>query len=258
MDADLAASPPEPQARGRGECGGGRDRARMVIAELVIMRHGESLANVAYQAAIAAGRAETGLTGPDAEVDLSPQGRQEAAGVGSWLAALPAGRRPQVVRCSPYRRAWRTWQIAADASGVSLPEAVIDDRLTDRLMGELSLMRSVEVDQRFPAERDRRRAAGPYHYQPPGGESYAHMHDRIAALVADLHVHYPGQRVLAVAHNAVILLVRMIADGLTWTDVAELARRQPLGNASVSRFEAITSGLRTTTWNQPTGQRPDA
>src|SRR3954471_7592618 len=146
-----------------------------VVAELILVRHGQSLANVAFPAADAAGLMEAEVSGKDAAVPLTEAGEQQAAAVGRWLAGLPPADRPEVVNTSPLLRARETWRIAAATSGLELPPPTTDDRLVDRLMGDLELMTRAAVKAQFPAEAARRAAAGEYRYAPPGGESFADM-----------------------------------------------------------------------------------
>ena len=79
-----------------------------VVAELVLIRHGLSASNVAFPAADAKGLLESGLTGRDADVELTETGRRQAEAVGKWLAGLPEDQRPEVVITSPYLRARET------------------------------------------------------------------------------------------------------------------------------------------------------
>ncbi|MFC7484717.1 phosphoglycerate mutase family protein [Luedemannella flava] len=81
----------------------------MVMAELTVVRHGQSEANLAFAAAEAAGRLDSGVVGRDVDVPLSPLGRAQALAVGRRLAGMRPSQRPQVVVCSPYRRAGQTW-----------------------------------------------------------------------------------------------------------------------------------------------------
>src|ERR1700754_2833279 len=118
-----------------------------VVAELVLVRHGQSLANVAFPAADARGLLEAEISGRDAEVPLTPLGVTQAEAVGHWLTKLPAGEVPQVVITSPYLRARETWRIAAETSGLDFPEPTTDDRLVDRLLGDLEMMTRAAVAQ---------------------------------------------------------------------------------------------------------------
>jgi broad specificity phosphatase PhoE len=221
-----------------------------VVAELILIRHGQSVANVAVPAADARGLPESGLSGRDADVALSELGAQQAAAVGGWLAALPVGDRPQVVVTSPYLRARETWRIAAEASGLDLPPPVTDDRLVDRLMGELELLTRAAVTERFPAEAARRAAAGEHHYTPPGGESFADIAARLGAFLDDLNRDHPGERVVVVAHDAVVLMMRAVIEQLTWDQVLDAERTAgSVRNASITRFTAVGEHLELERYN---------
>lgn len=66
--------------------------------------------------------------GPDAERALRPRGRDDAAAAGAWLRV--GGRIPELVLCSPARRARQTWQYASQALGpAGGPEVRVDQRL---------------------------------------------------------------------------------------------------------------------------------
>jgi broad specificity phosphatase PhoE len=206
-----------------------------VVAELILVRHGQSLANVAVPAANAAGSMEAEVSGRDAEVPLTPLGEEQAAAVGRWLAAAAAA--PEVVITSPYLRARETWRIAAATSGLRLPEPTTDDRLVDRLMGDLELMTAAAVAAQFPEEAARREAAGEYRYAPPGGEAFADVEVRLGSFLADLNHDHAGKRALVVAHDAVVLMMRAVIESLTWDQVVKMERAAgSVRNASISRF----------------------
>ncbi|MEV4756030.1 histidine phosphatase family protein [Micromonospora sp. NPDC049559] len=209
------------------------------VAELTIVRHGQSTANAAFADAQARGLADHGVTGRDADIELSPLGWQQATHLGRWLATRPAGQRPDHIVCSPYVRARQTWTRVAEtaaAQGVSYPEARVDDRLCDRLMGDLELMTPAMIAQRFPAEAARLAADGPYAYLPPGGETFDDVAARVRAVLADLNAHHPGERVLIVAHDAVVVTVRHILDGLPFTDLDAILAATPIANTSLTRY----------------------
>src|SRR4051794_18912242 len=121
-----------------------------VVAELILIRHGQSAANVAFPRADEQGLLESGLSGRDTDVELTELGVEQARAIGDWLASLPAGELPEVVITSPYLRARETWRIAAAASGLRLPSPSTDDRLVDRLTGELEMLTRAAIRQRFP------------------------------------------------------------------------------------------------------------
>ena len=214
-----------------------------VVAELTVVRHGESTSNVAFPRADAQRLLESGLTGRDTDVELSDLGREQAAALGRWLAGLPDERRPEVVVTSPYLRARETWRIAAEASGLALPAPTTDDRLVDRLMGDLEMMTAAAVEQRFPTEAGRRAEAGVYAYVPPNGESFGHIAERLTSFLDDLNRDHAGRRVIVVAHDAVVLMMRAVIENLDWDAVAEVEAAGRVLNASVTRFDGSSGRL---------------
>ena len=233
------------------------------VAELTVARHGQSVANVAFAAAQTAGIRDCGVTGPDADVELSPLGRAQAEALGCWLAGLPAARRPEVVVCSPYVRAQQTLQCATDTAGdlgVRLPTAIVDARACDRLMGELELLTPALIAERFPAEAARRRDAGEFAYRPPGGESFGDIAVRLGAVMHDLHAQHAGRRVFLIAHDAVVLMLRYVIERLTFDDLATIMQGGPVANASLTRFDGSSGRLALVQYNAVdhlTDQTPD-
>lgn len=221
-----------------------------VVAELLLVRHGQSLANVAIPAADAEELLEAEVSGRDAEVPLTELGMRQAAALGEWLGRLPENDRPQVVITSPYLRARETWRIAAEKSGVDLPAPATDDRLVDRLLGDLEMLTRAAVAQRFPDEAQRRADAGEYRYTPPGGEAFADIEVRLGSFLDDLNRDHAGERVIVVAHDAVVLMMRAVIEQLDWDGV--LAAERAAGNvrnASLSRFVEVDGRLELAFYN---------
>jgi probable phosphoglycerate mutase len=214
-----------------------------VVGELILIRHGQSAANVAFPKADAGGLLESGLTGRDTDVELTDLGREQAKAIGHWLATLPADRLPQVVITSPYHRARETWRIAAETSGLDLPAPTTDDRLVDRLLGDLEMLTRAAIADRFPDESGRWKAAGEYQYRPPGGETFGDIAERLSSFLADLNRDHAGERVVVVAHDAVVLTMRSVIEGLTWDQVAAVAATGHVLNASITRFDGSSGHL---------------
>jgi probable phosphoglycerate mutase len=215
-----------------------------MVTELILVRHGQSLANVAFPAADAEGLLEVEISGRDAEVPLTEIGKAQAAAVGAWLAALPADQRPEVVITSPYLRARETWRLAAETSNLETPAPRTDDRLVDRLMGDLELMTRAAVARNFPDEAARRQAAGEFDYAPPGGESFADIAVRLRSFLDDVRRDHAGQRVIVVAHDAVVLMMRAVIEELSWDQVLAVeAAAGSVRNASISRFDGSSGQL---------------
>src|SRR6476620_8020786 len=211
----------------------------MGATELWLVRHGESVGNVAASQAGAAGAdlIQVGLR--DADVALTPTGQAQAAALGTWLAGLPTQVAPQAVWSSPYLRAVQTAEIAVHGGGVPL-RMRIDERLRDRELGILDLLTSSGVQNLFPAEAQRRAWLGKFYYRPPGGESWADMALRVRSLLLDLERPEVPPRVLVACHDAMILIFRYVCEGMREADLLAVARSGSIRNASFFRRDRPT------------------
>ncbi|MBD7995634.1 histidine phosphatase family protein [Arthrobacter sp. Sa2CUA1] len=202
----------------------------MGATELILIRHGESAGNVAATRAQQNGAEviDVGLRDPD--VPLSDAGAQQAQALGQWLAGLPEAERPDSVWCSPYLRARQTAELAG------LAPNRVDERLRDRELGILDLLTARGVAARYPAEAERKQWLGKFAYRPPGGESWADVALRLRSLLRDLDDSEDGRRVAVVCHDAVILLLRYVCEGLSEADLLEIAATSSVRNGSVTRL----------------------
>ncbi|GLW63331.1 phosphoglycerate mutase [Actinomadura rubrobrunea] len=218
------------------------------LEELILTRHGESAGNAAYRAARAAGAEEAGIPERDADIPLTETGRRQAAALGRWLAKLPDDERPTKVVASPYLRAQDTARIALAQThfGPDEPGGLrieVDERLRDREQGVLEGLTSLGVERRHPQEAARLRRLGKFYYRPPGGESWADLALRLRSFYRDLELSSPGERVLIVAHDAVVVTTRYIIEGLSEQEIMEI-EKEPIGNCSVSRWRRREDALR--------------
>jgi len=204
------------------------------VIELLLVRHGESQGNVAATLAHQSGAHVINVSARDADVELSATGREQALALGRLLRGFPEDGRA-AVWSSPYLRARQTAELAVHTGGWKT-EVLLDERLRDRELGILDMLTSAGVEARLPQEAERRRWLGKFYYRPPGGESWADVVLRLRSLIADLDRLYAGQRVLLVSHDAVILLIRYILEGLTERELLDIAATTAILNASVSRF----------------------
>lgn len=238
---------------------GGAEREhpeRAGVRELVLVRHGESVGNVAAAEAERAGLEVIALETRDADTPLSPLGAEQAAALGAWLRAQGGNDAPDVVWCSPYVRALQTAVIALQSAGSTLTVRQ-DERLRDRELGILDLLTSTGVAARYPDEDARRHHLGKFYYRPPGGESWADLTLRVRSFLGDLDRAEPGRCVLVVAHDAVISTVRYVCEALSEQEVLDLARRWPVRNAAVSRLVRRPTGWVATVVNDDAHLRRD-
>jgi broad specificity phosphatase PhoE len=207
--------------------------------QLVLVRHGESRANVADAQARERGADRLELDARDADVELTDEGQRQADAVGTWLAAAEESVRPTVVLSSPYRRAAATAERAL--RGLDL-EVLYDERLRERSLGAFDGLTGAGIQTEYPDEAERRGKLGKFYYQPPSGESWADVVLRVRSLLADLREACDGATVWLFTHQAVIMSFRYALEGLTEQELLEIDRRERLGNASMTRYQRGPSG----------------
>jgi broad specificity phosphatase PhoE len=218
-----------------------RSRWRTGPSSITLVRHAESIGNVADSAAHRNDGETLDLDLRDADVPLSDTGREQAAALGRWLGRC-LGRRPghgrggafpDAVVTSPYLRAAETARIAFDGRPVPLDQ---DERLRERDLGLFDGLTGRGIRTRYPEEAVRRSRLGKFYYQPPSGESWVDVVLRVRSLMRDLE-HLDGADVWLVTHQAVIMAHRFVLEGLDERTLLELGRDQPLPNVSMTLYE---------------------
>jgi broad specificity phosphatase PhoE len=204
-----------------------------------LVRHGESMGNVADAAAHEAGSGRLELDVRDPDVPLSDSGRDQAEALGRWLAALPEGERPTAALSSPFTRALQTAELATAKLGLDLSA---DERLRERDFGAFDGMTGEGIRKEYPAEAERRDLLGKFYYRPPGGESWADVALRVRSLLSTEALRHDGERLLLVAHQAVIMVFRYVLEGLTEQELLAVDQEEQVANASVTRYETGADG----------------
>jgi broad specificity phosphatase PhoE len=217
----------------------------MTVRRLWLIRHGESEGNVAASRAEQAGAATIDLEARDADVALSPRGREQARALRTWLEPLEES----IDECwvSPYRRARQTLELAFE-DAPELPATLIDERLRDRELGILDLLTARGVQERHPEEAARRRHLGKFYHRPPGGESWADVALRLRSFLDDALAR-PADTALLVAHDAVVMLVLYVLLRLDEAELLEFAAGNTVRNASVTELVRDGSAWRLQTFS---------
>jgi broad specificity phosphatase PhoE len=197
------------------------------------------MGNVADARAQRAGAGRLELDVRDPDVPLSETGCGQATALGSYLADLPADERPTAVLSSPFARALTTAELAAGPLGLPVRT---DERLRERDFGAFDGMTGAGIRQQHPDEAGRRDLLGKFYYRPPGGESWADVALRIRSLLATEALRHDGERLLVVAHQAVIMVFRYVLEELTEQELLAVDRDEQVANASVTRYETGADG----------------
>ena len=201
---------------------------------LTLVRHAESLGNVADRAAREAGADRLELDVRDADVDLSDNGARQAESLGRWFTSVASDSRPDVIISSPYQRAHRTALITLGDSGV---EVTVDERLRERDLGLFDGLTGQGIRSGYAEEAARRKKLGKFYYQPPYGESWADVVLRVRSLLADLRTGFGGARIWMFTHQAVIMSFRYVLEGMDETRLLEIDSEVTIGNVSLTTYE---------------------
>ena len=202
-------------------------------ASITLVRHGESIGNLADTRAQEVEAEVLDLDDRDADVALSPRGREQAAAIGrGWMSA--SRRVPDVVISSPYRRAAETAERALARTPLTI---AYDERLRERDLGLFDGLTGRGIRARYPEEAERRKRLGKFYYQPPSGESWCDVVLRMRTLLRDLES-LDGAHVWLVTHQAVIMSCSLRARG---ADRAGRAGHRPQHPGA----ERLADGLRT-------------
>lgn len=211
----------------------------MAITELWLVRHGESVGNLAATAAAAQRAHVVEVEARDADVQLSATGLAQAEALGAWLGA--SAEHPTVAFSSPYVRAEQTLLQAINRAGITLP-TVVDERLRDRELGILDMLTHYGIAARFPEEAKRRAWHGKFYYRPPGGESWVDVAFRVRSFLTDLGSRGIDGPVLIVAHDAVIMLFLYVCLGMHERELLDFAKENTVLNASITKLSRTSTG----------------
>ncbi|MBT2501846.1 histidine phosphatase family protein [Curtobacterium sp. ISL-83] len=208
----------------------------MAVREIWLVRHGESVANVAAARAEAAGDDVIDAGYRDADVPLSPLGEEQSRALGRELADRGVDDVAVALWTSPYRRAQDTIAIALAAGDLPEPPKRVDERLRDRELGVLDLLTRQGVRNRYPDEERRRAWLGKYYHRPAGGESWADVMLRLRSLMVDVDRIEGTDRLVVAAHDAVVMLAIAVCLDLDEPTLMDFAGTHTVANASLTRL----------------------
>jgi broad specificity phosphatase PhoE len=218
---------------------GAHGTLRSLPERLWLVRHGESAGNVARDTAEAAGLPNIDLAHRDVDVPLSPLGERQSRALGRWFGSMAESEQPTVVLASPYVRAKQTATLVIESSripGARLRQ-VADERLREKEFGSLNQLTKHGIRAKFPNEWELRTRLGKFYYRPPGGESWCDVILRLRSVWDQMQLQFASDRVLVVAHQAVVLCFRYLLENMTEEQVLAIDREKDVANCGVTFYE---------------------
>ena len=201
---------------------------------LWLIRHGESIGNLARQKAEKDGAKiiETPCREPD--VELSENGVEQSERLGKWFASQ--SEKPTVVYASPYLRGQITAQILLNLSKIEL-NIRTDERLRERELGIFDSLTKDGAIEKFPELCDLRERWGKFYFRPPGGESWADVIVRLRSFIETDLLKLRDENVLIVTHEVVIRCFRYILEGLSEHQIMAIDKASDVENGAITSYE---------------------
>ncbi|MCC3157132.1 2,3-diphosphoglycerate-dependent phosphoglycerate mutase [Hymenobacter sp. 15J16-1T3B] len=177
------------------------------MAQLVLVRHGQSEANLA------------GVFTGWLDVPLTPQGEAEAREAGQRLHNFHF----DAAYCSTLVRSRRTMELILSELHEDNIPVYAADALRERMYGALQGLNKAETIARYGLEQVTRWRRG-YEDAPPEGETLHHTLDRVVAYYNEVLAPAlrAGQSLLVVSHGNTLRALRMQLEGLTVAQVEAL------------------------------------
>ena len=181
------------------------------MTTLILVRHGESVWN-------RAGRIQGQVNSP-----LTDLGINQAKAISDHLSGILLNQELEIYT-SPLDRAIQTAEIIAQGIDHPSSKIIIEERLNDFNVGEISgTFGWDKVAEIFP-EQAQLRLQDPMRFHPSGGESGAEFEARLRSLLEDLMD--DGALKLMVSHGIVNKFIRGILKNLSGKEMVELGESQ--------------------------------
>jgi len=195
--------------------------------QITAVRHGETDWN-----------AQSRLQG-HLDIDLNERGRWQAQRAGQALADSGIC----TIYCSDLRRAHDTALAIAEHSGIAPTALRLEPGLRERSFGDFQGLTYDEVGALHPEDALRWKQRDP-HWAPPGGESPAALHLRIAATLHVIAAQHPGEHIALVSHGGVLDMLYRLATG----QALNAPRTWELGNCAINRLLYTPQALTLVGW----------
>ena len=202
---------------------------------LWIVRHGESIANIARHKAIAENALTIDFAEREMDIPLSELGVKQAITLGRWFKFQSP--KPTLIFTSPYLRTTESARLIAENAKFRDVEIIQDERIRERELSIFDRLTWLGATQKYPEECAKRELLGKFYYRPPSGESWADVALRVRSFWRDLSLYYSDERILIVTHEVVIRVFRYVVEKLTEQEILAIDKASDVENGAISSYE---------------------
>jgi len=217
---------------------------------LVLVRHGQSQRNVVkkrnhFYLDDESRKSVKGI--PDHLIPLTDEGRRQATVTGEALRDT-FGTFDYVFHSGYTRTIQTTEHLLASYPPEDRARMIVRHHLfiRERDGGHTYDMTDAEASAAFPWLQDYWTTFGPFFSRPPGGESLAHVCERVYAFLQKVARTMAGKRVLVVSHAGTMWCLRYVLEGWSYEEADRRFMTEPMRNCAVTsyRLDEATRGLR--------------
>lgn len=142
-------------------------------------------------------------------------------GIQQALAERLTNKEPDLLFSSAMQRAIQSAQLSYPDT-----EIVIDARLSERCYGELTMLSKAFMARNYTAQLQAK-ASEPFTWQPPQGESFIEMRERLSGFLTELSG-LEADRVVCITHETAILGIRTLFQDPAMDSIVEYAQANPM------------------------------
>lgn len=196
-----------------------------------LVRHGESVANIARQKAELNKLPTIEFTESEQNVSLSVLGKKQCKNLQKYFADI--SEKPTIIFTSPYKRTQQTTNLIQ----LTNLKTFFDERLRERELGIFDRLTKFGAMEKFPDECQKREQVGKFYYRPIGGESWADVVLRLRSFWRDLRLNFHDEKVLIVTHEVVIRCFRYIIENLTEAEILAIDAKSDVQNGAITSYQ---------------------
>lgn len=223
----------------------GSEAGNRTPLEIVFVRHGESVGNVATKAAKLGDTSfftTEFMNTHSSEWELTPKGIDQAIAAGAWIRNNIHGGKFDGYFASTYRRARQTAGYLHLPEGEKKPIWKLRDYLREHDWGILDVMTDEKRREKYP-DIMARKDVNPFYFPALSGESMAALTLRARVIIDTLYRDHSGQTAIVVTHGNTMWAERCVLEGMTPEEYLELDKSNDpfdkINNCQILQYSRI-------------------